>query len=205
MEGNRAKDPGSMESRVKNKVYLLRHGATEWSANGRHTSVTDLPLTEAGLAEAKRLPGMLAGLKFALVLSSPLARAVETCKLAGLERQMAIDADLHEWRYGAYEGLTTTQIHQSDPNWDVFIGPNPKGESAEDVTVRVDRVIAKARATDDDVALFAHGHILRALTARWLALPAEQARHFVLHTGTISVLGYEHSWPALVHWNAKGL
>lgn len=194
---------GGRRVEAKQVVYVLRHGETEWSKSGQHTSVTDLPLTDAGRAQAERLKGLLVGRSFSLVLSSPLRRARETCRLAGFENQMQIEPDLHEWRYGRYEGRTTAQIHEIAPGWDVFRGPNPDGESPNDISARVDRLIVKVRAAAGDVALFAHGHVLRAVAARWLDLPIDAARHFKLETGTISRLGYEHSWPTVLSWNAR--
>lgn len=185
----------------KQQVFVLRHGETEWSKSGQHTSVTDLPLTEKGRGEATLIRPQLLAHHFAKVLCSPLRRARETCELAGLAAQMEIDEDLHEWRYGEYEGLTTPQIHQRAPGWNVFDGPNPGGESPEQVGQRVDRLLQKVREVDGDVALFGHGHILRAVTSRWLRFDAGAARAFTLKTGTISILGYEHDWPALIVWN----
>lgn len=183
------------------QVYLLRHGETEWSRTGQHTSVTDLSLTPNGEAEARDLQKGLASQSFAAVFSSPLKRALETCSLAGLESKMSIDPDLHEWRYGEYEGLTTAEIHKMAPGWNVFDGPNPGGESASQVGARVDRLLEKVRSIDGNVALFGHGHILRAVAARWLGFEPQAARAFMLKTGTISILSYEHDWPTLMNWN----
>ena len=183
-------------------VSLLRHGETEWSRNGKHTSVTDLPLTENGRVAARRLRSLLAAQKFVRVLTSPLQRARETCELAGLGAQAAIDPDLMEWHYGEYEGLTTKQIRLTRPGWSLFRDGCPGGESPDQVAARADRVIDKIRGTDGDVVLFAHGHILRVLAARWIALPASHGEHFLLDTATLSVLGYYREQPAIRIWNA---
>ncbi len=183
-------------------VSLLRHGETEWSRSGKHTSVTDLPLTENGRAAARRLRSLLAAQKFARVLTSPLQRARETCELAGLGAQAAIEPDLMEWNYGEYEGLTTKQIRLARPGWSLFRDGCPGGESPDQVAARADRVVDKIRGTDGDVVLFAHGHILRVLAARWIDLPASHGEHFLLDTATLSVLGYYREQPAIRIWNA---
>jgi probable phosphoglycerate mutase len=183
-------------------VYTIRHGETEWSLNGRHTGTTDIPLTENGRRLAEILRPALAPHRFALVLVSPLQRARETCALAGLGDKAVLEPDLVEWTYGDYEGLTPAQIHTSAPGWLIFRDGCPGGEAPDDVGARVDRVIARARRVDGDVALFAHGHVLRVLAARWLGLPAGGGQHFLLDTGTMSVLGYYRGIPALKTWNA---
>ena len=183
-------------------VSLLRHGETEWSRSGKHTSVTDVPLTENGRVAARRLRSLLAAQKFARVLTSPLQRARETCELAGLGAQASIDPDLMEWNYGEYEGLTTKQIRLTRPGWSLFRDGCPGGESPDQVAARADRVIDKIRGTDGDVVLFAHGHILRVLAARWIDLPASRGEHFLLDTATLSVLGYYREQPAIRIWNA---
>jgi probable phosphoglycerate mutase len=187
-------------------VFTIRHGETEWSLNGRHTGTTDIPLTDNGRRLAERLRPALAGRAFALVLTSPLSRARETCALAGLGDKAVVDADLVEWSYGAYEGLTPAQIHEAAPGWMIFRDGCPGGEAPADVGARVDRVIARARAAErasgSDVALFAHGHVLRVLVARWLGLPAGGGQHFLLDTGTVSILGAYRGVPALKTWNA---
>ena len=184
------------------KVYLLRHGETEWSLNGQHTGVTDIPLTENGRRAARLLRPILAKVTFALVLTSPLQRARETCELAGLGRFALVEPDLIEWNYGEYEGLTTEQIRLTRPGWSVFRDGCPGGESPEQVGARADRVLNKVRATEGNVALFAHGHILRALAARWINLTPSYGEHFLLDTATLSVLGYYRESPALKIWNA---
>jgi probable phosphoglycerate mutase len=183
-------------------VYTIRHGETEWSLNGRHTGTTDIPLTENGRRLAELLRPALAGRSFALVLVSPLQRARETCALAGLGDKAVVDRDLVEWNYGAYEGLTPAQIHATAPGWLIFRDGCPGGEAPDDVGARADRVIARARAVEGDVALFAHGHVFRVLVARWVGLPASAGQHFLLDTGTLSVLGYYRGVPALKIWNA---
>jgi broad specificity phosphatase PhoE len=182
-------------------VYLVRHGETEWSLSGRHTGATDLPLTENGRSEAKMLEPLLSTIEFALVLSSPMQRARNTCELAGLGRNMLIDPDLMEWNYGEYEGLTSKQIRRVAPGWMVFDDGCPGGESPAQIGARADRLIARIRAAEGRVALFAHGHLFRVLAARWIGLPPAHGRHFLLDTSTLSILGYYQGVPALKRWN----
>jgi broad specificity phosphatase PhoE len=182
-------------------VFAIRHGETAWSLSGQHTGTTDIPLTDNGRHLAEQLRPGLARETFDLVLVSPLQRARETCALAGLGDAAVIDRDLMEWNYGDYEGLTPKQIHDVQPGWLIFRDGCPGGEMPDQVGVRVDRVIARARAAAGDVALFAHGHVLRVLAARWIGLPAGGGQHFLLDTGTLSVLGYYRDIPALKVWN----
>ena len=182
-------------------VFTIRHGETAWSLSGQHTGTTDIPLTDNGRRLAERLRPVLAKEPFALVLCSPMQRARETCELAGLGNSAVIDADLSEWNYGEYEGLTSAQIHQTRRGWLVFRDGCPGGETPEQVGIRTDRVIARARAVSGDVAMFAHGHVLRALVARWIGLPASAGQHFLLDTGTLCVLGYYRDIPAVRVWN----
>ena len=184
------------------QIYLIRHGETEWSLSGQHTGTTDIPLTENGRKVAKLLKPALAKETFALVLTSPLERARETCELAGLGARGEIDSDLMEWNYGQYEGLTPKQIHAQAPEWMLFNDGCPGGESPEQVGARVDRVIARVRAVEGHVALFAHGHIFRVFAARWLGLPATAGCHFLLDTATLNILGYYRGIPAVKRWNA---
>ncbi|MSP41027.1 MAG: histidine phosphatase family protein [Deltaproteobacteria bacterium] len=184
------------------KIYLIRHGETEWSRAGKHTGVTDLPLTESGRQTARLLQPVLAREIFVAILSSPLQRARETCELAGLGKIAALEPDLMEWNYGEYEGLTTKQIQSARPGWSVFHDGCPGGETAAQVAARADRVIAKVRAADGNVALFAHGHILRVLAARWIDQPASFGEHLLLDTATLNVLSYYGDSPALKIWNA---
>lgn len=183
------------------QVYLIRHGETEWSLSGQHTGTTDIPLTENGRKVAKLLQSVLAEETFALVLTSPLERARETCRLAGLGERAEIDRDLMEWNYGAYEGLTPKQIHAQAPGWMLFTDGCPGGESPEQVGARADRVIARIRAVDGYAALFAHGHIFRVFAARWLGLPAQAGCHFLLDTATLNILSYYRGIPAVKRWN----
>lgn len=183
------------------QIYLVRHGETEWSVTGQHTGRTDIPLTQHGRMAAKRMEPCLAKTDFALVLSSPLERARSTCELAGFGEKVEVDQDLMEWNYGAYEGLTSKQIHAQSPDWTLFRDGCPGGESPDQVRERVDRVIAKARTVDGNVILFAHGHILRALAVRWLGFPVEAGCHFVLDTATISMLSHYHDIPIMKQWN----
>jgi broad specificity phosphatase PhoE len=184
------------------QIYLIRHGETEWSLSGQHTGITDIPLTENGRKVAKLLQPVLAKETFALVLTSPLERARETCELAGLSDRVEIDRDLMEWNYGEYEGLTPKQIHAQAPGWMLFRDGCPDGESPEQIGARVDRVIARVRSVEGHVALFAHGHIFRVFAARWLGLPATAGCHFLLDTATLNILGYYRCIPAVKRWNA---
>jgi probable phosphoglycerate mutase len=183
-------------------VFVIRHGETEWSVNGRHTGTTDIPLTENGRQLAQRLRLALSGRAFALVLVSPLQRARQTCELAGVAARAIIEPDLVEWNYGKHEGLTPREIDRHAPGWLIFRDGCPGGETPEEVGVRADRVIARARAVEGDIALFAHGHVLRVLVARWVGLPAGAGEHFLLDTGTVSVLADYHGIPAIKTWNA---
>jgi probable phosphoglycerate mutase len=184
------------------QVLLIRHGETEWSLNGRHTGVSDIPLTEKGRQVAAEWKPILADRSFELVLTSPLQRARVTCELTGLGSQAETDPDLLEWNYGSYEGLTPKQIRAQRPDWLIFVDGCPDGESPEQVGARVDRVITRVRNQQGDVALFAHGHVLRVLASRWLGLPATAGRHFILDTATASVLSSYHGSPAIKRWNA---
>jgi broad specificity phosphatase PhoE len=184
------------------EVFLIRHGETEWSLNGRHTGISDIPLTESGRQVARLWQPYAATRTFALVLSSPLQRARETCELAGLAAQAQIEDELKEWNYGDYEGLTPQQIRAVEAEWLIFRDGCPGGESPEQVATRVDRVIARTRAVAGNVAVFAHGHVLRVFGARWLALPASAGSHFLLETATLCVLSSYHGVPAVKRWNA---
>jgi len=182
-------------------VFAIRHGETAWSLSGQHTGTTDIPLTENGRRLARWLGPVLANNAFALVLSSPMRRARETAELAGLGDGAVIEPDLVEWRYGDYEGLTPAQIHAVASGWLIFRQGCPGGEAPDDVAARVDRVIARVRRVEGDVALFAHGHVLRVFAARWIGLPAAGGQHFLLDTGTLCVLGYYRDIPAVKIWN----
>jgi broad specificity phosphatase PhoE len=183
------------------KLFAIRHGETAWSLSGQHTGTTDIPLTDNDRRLAARMRPALAKKKFELVLCSPMQRARETCKLAGLGEKAVVEPDLVEWNYGQYEGLTLEQIHQSCPGWLIFRDGCPDGEEPEQVAGRVDRVIARSRAVEGNVALFAHGHLLRVLAARWIGLPPGAGQHFLLDTGTLCVLGYYRDTPAVQIWN----
>jgi broad specificity phosphatase PhoE len=185
------------------EIVLARHGETEWSRDLKHTGRTDIPLTDRGRAEAEQLGRALAGRSFARVQSSPLQRAVETCRLAGLGDQVELTGDLLEWDYGEYEGITTAEIRRERPDWKLWRDGCPGGETAADVGKRVDRVIAELRGLEGDAVLFAHGHVLRVLTARWLRLGPECGALFKLDTGTLSVLGFERETPVITRWNSQ--
>ena len=185
---------------MADEVWLLRHAETEWSRSGRHTGRTDIPLTDAGRDVARGLGERLAGEDFALVLCSPLSRARETAELAGLECSGLRD-DLLEWDYGEYEGLTTPEIRKDRPDWFLWRDGVPGGEMPDDVAARCDRVIAEVRAVEGGVALVAHGHILRALAARWIDAPIDLGGRLHLGTGTVSVLAYEREVAVISRWN----
>jgi probable phosphoglycerate mutase len=182
-------------------AVVLRHGQTEWSLDGRHTGTTDIPLTDQGRREAQAAGRRIGDRSFALVLSSPLGRALETCRLAGLGDQAQVRDELREWDYGDYEGLTSVQIREDRPDWYLFRDGCPNGETAEQVGQRVDRVITEVRGVEGDAALFGHGHCLRVLAARWLGFAPEDGGRLALSTATVGVLGYEHDRPALWLWN----
>jgi broad specificity phosphatase PhoE len=184
------------------EIVLVRHGETEWSRDWRHTGRTDIPLTEAGREQAKVLRAPLSDWKFARVYSSPLSRARDTCELAGLGDRAELTEALLEWDYGEYEGITTKEIREKRPDWFLWRDGCPGGETAEDVGARVDPLVAELKSADGDVALFAHGHILRVLAARWLGLPPQDGRLFALSTATLSVLGYERETDVIRRWNA---
>jgi len=183
------------------ELWLVRHGATEWSTTGRHTSVTDLPLLPDGEQTAVALRARLAEVDFRLVLTSPRLRARHTAELTGFADAEVTD-DLAEWAYGDYEGLTTPEIRESVPGWTVWTHPSPGGETAAQVAERCDRVVARARDAGGRTLAFAHGHSLRVLAARWLGLPPEDGRLLRLDTATISVLGFERETPVVLRWNA---
>lgn len=183
-------------------VFVIRHGETEWSLNGRHTGTTDILLTENGRRLAKRLRPVLAKFAFRVALCSPMRRARETCELAGFGENAVADHDLVEWNYGRYEGLTPAEIHKVRPGWLIFRDGCPGGETPEQVGERVDRVIERVRESNGDTLIFAHGHVLRVFAARWIGLPASAGEHFMLGTGSLSVLGYYRTIPAVRVWNA---
>lgn len=184
------------------EVILIRHGETEWSLSGQHTGSTDIPLTARGEQAASGLAPLLAARPFSLVLCSPLQRARRTCELAGLAGEACLEPDLAEWNYGAYEGLTTAQIQARRPGWMVFRDGCPEGESPAQVGERVDRVIGRIRTNGGRVALFAHGHLLRVLVARWIGLTPSHGAHFLLDTATLNVLSDYRGLPAVKCWNA---
>jgi len=183
------------------EVWLFRHAETEWSLSGRHTGRTDIPLTDAGRERAAQTAALIAGHDWAAVLSSPLGRARETAALAGLGDRAVDRDDLLEWDYGDYEGITTAEIQATRTDWSLWTDGCPGGEQADDVGARVDRVIAEALAADGDVALFAHGHVLRVLGARWLEQPAAFGGRLALSTASICVLGFEHGTRVTWRWN----
>jgi len=183
-------------------VWLIRHGETAWSATGRHTGRTDLALTDHGRAAARKIGTLVQRQTYAAVFTSPLQRARETCDLAGLGDAAEVLDDLREWDYGDYEGLTTAEIRRSRPTWTVWRDGCPGGETAADVGVRVERVIATLRLVDGTVAVFGHGHCLRVLAARWVGLPPEDGALLALDTATVSRLDWEREQPVVRLWNA---
>jgi broad specificity phosphatase PhoE len=188
-------------------IYVARHGETAWSLSGQHTGLTDLPLTDRGERNASRLAERLNGLTFSKVFTSPLQRAMRTCELAGFGSLAEIDRDLLEWNYGEYEGRRTADILADRPGWQLFRDGCPGGESPSQVGARADRVVQRVRAVKGDVLLFSSGHFLRVLAARWLGLEAAAGRYFLLSTGSLGMLAYEHhslSEPVILLWNDTG-
>ena len=184
------------------RIVLARHGETEWSALGRHTGRTDIPLTDAGRDQARRLGRALAGRSFARVLSSPLSRAADTARLAGFGDQVAFDDDLREWDYGVYEGRTRIEIAAEEPGWTVWTRPIRGGESLEELGARADRVIGRLLPLRGDVLVFSHGHFLRVLASRWIGAQPALAGHLELGTATLSELGWEADRRSIEVWNA---
>jgi probable phosphoglycerate mutase len=184
-------------------VYAARHGETAWSLSGQHTGLTDLPLTERGERNARRLAERLRGVTFAKVLTSPLKRAARTCELAGFGDIAEVDRDLLEWNYGDYEGRRTVEIHSERPDWQLFRDGCPGGESPQQVGVRADHVVSRVRAIQGNVLLFSSGHFLRVFAARWLGLEPGAGRYFLLSTASVSAVGYEHnlSEPVIRLWD----
>ena len=183
------------------EIWLVRHGETEWSLTGQHTGSTDIPLTENGERQAEELGRTLADHEFVRVLSSPKARALDTCRRAGYGDVVELTDDLVEWDYGDYEGRRTIDIRKERPGWTLWTGGVPNGETAQQVGARAGRVIDDVERTGGDVAVFAHGHVLRVLTATWLGLEPEAGRLFALSTATLSVLGYERETRVIRLWN----
>ena len=190
---------------VVDQIFLIRHGETAWSLSGQHTGRTDIPLTERGERQAQKLGERLRSVRFSAVFTSPMQRARRTCEIAGLGAGAQVDADLQEWNYGEYEGLTSRQIREQRAGWEVFRDGCPGGESPEQMRVRIDGVVARLRALSGTVAVFSHGHCLRSLGVRWIELPILSGRNFGLAAGAVCLLGYEHhslEEPAIELWNA---
>ena len=187
------------------KLYLVRHGETAWSLTGQHTSRTDLPLTPQGEDAARSLGEKLRPVAFDRVFSSPRLRALQTCERACPNVERTIEPDLTEWDYGDYEGLRTVEIHEMHPGWNLFEHGCPGGESPAQVGERVDRLLARLRTLDGDIALFSHGHFLRVLAVRWIGLPVEQGQHFLLGTASLSVLAHERGRTAIALWNERAV
>jgi probable phosphoglycerate mutase len=182
------------------QLWLIRHGDTDWTAKGRHTSRTDVPITAEGRQQAKLLGGLLGGRPFSIVLTSPLSRAIDTCRIAGYGDVATVDDALKEWDYGDYEGRTTAEIRDEHPGWTVWAG-SPNGESLGDVAARARRVIERASEAGGDAALFSHGHFLRILGATWVGLPPEGGRFLSLGTAALGILGYERETRVIIQWN----
>jgi probable phosphoglycerate mutase len=188
------------------QIHLIRHGETAWSLSGQHTGRTDIPLTPRGEEQARQLRDVLHKTEFSHLLTSPLQRARRTCELAGFQQRLETEPDLVEWDYGQYEGLTTAAIRQLRSDWSLFQHGCPGGESPEAVSQRADRMVTRLRALEGEVAVFSHGHFLRALAARWLGQPVSHGQHLLLHTASVSILGFEHTnigEPAIVTWNVN--
>jgi probable phosphoglycerate mutase len=186
---------------MADEVWLVRHAETEWARLGRHTGRTDIPLTDVGRDQARAIGRRLASHAFTLVLTSPLSRAAETTAIAGFGAVAQAEPDLREWDYGDFEGMLTADIRQTLPDWTIWRGPWPGGESIDEVAARADRVLARVAATDGDVLLVAHGHLLRVLAARWLGLPPTSGGLFSLGTATLSVLGHDRDAQVIETWN----
>jgi broad specificity phosphatase PhoE len=189
--------------RHDHQIWLIRHGETEWSQSGKHTGRTDVPLSETGKRRAQALRPLLSSESFALVLTSPLARARETCRIAGFGDLCHVDGDLAEWDYGIFEGRTTTEIRSELPNWSIWQTAVEKGETIDAIAARANRVIEKVFNVEGDVALFSHGHLLRILAARWLGLPPKDGRFLALDTASISILGFERETRVIRGWNRQ--
>ena len=185
----------------KQELWLVRHGETEWAATKRHTGRTDIPLTETGVLQGKALVLRLAGHSFALVLSSPLQRAAETCRLAGYGERAEFSNELLEWDYGLYEGRTMLDIRMEKPGWTIWTDDPPGGETLSQVARRADMAIARVAPVDGDSLIFAHAHMLRVFAARWLGLSPDSARLLALDTASLSILGYEHENRVIIIWN----
>ncbi|MEA2710534.1 MAG: hypothetical protein QOF78_3135 [Phycisphaerales bacterium] len=194
-----------MNSRMVPRIHLIRHGETEWSLSGRHTSGTDIPLTERGERQAHQLGERLRHIELSQVWTSPLQRARRTCELAGFASVMKVEPAITEWNYGDYEGLTSAEIRARHPHWNLFQHGCPGGESPADVSDRVDQILPRLRAAEGNAAVFSHGHFLRALAARWLALTVREGQRLLLHTASLSILSGEHDSrdePVIVLWNS---
>lgn len=183
------------------KIYLIRHGETEWTLSGQHTGSTDIPLTEKGIKQAESLAKRLKGHHFKAVLSSPRQRALHTCEIAGLAQNVHVDPKLAEWNYGSYEGLTSKQIHVHDPKWNIFHNGGPGGESVLDIQKRCDAVLKEIASIAGDVAIFSHGHFLRALTMRFIDVALIKGNQFLLVPASLSILSIAHDVSALSLWN----
>ena len=186
---------------MNSTIYLIRHGETEWAKNGRHTGRTDIPLTDTGREHAGFLLPIFDEVNFTRILSSPLQRALETAKLAGLTSRVEPDKELQEWDYGDYEGLTTQQIRERVSDWSIWTHPCPNGETIDRISQRADHVVATLRSIAGNVAIFSHGHFLRVFVSRWIGLSADHGSRFLLGTSTLSILGYENELPVIKTWN----
>ena len=182
-------------------IYLVRHGQTEWSQNGRHTGLTDIPLTKLGEEQSLALGKRLHTLPIQTILCSPLQRAKKTYELCSLNAKVHFDPDLTEWNYGNYEGLTSAEIHKDNPSWSIFTHGAPGGESIQDLTLRAEKVLKQCHSLPGDIALFSHGHFLRALAALWIQLSVQEGRHLALSPASLSILHFERQTPVILRWN----
>ncbi len=205
MTAERGTGPASGREAPRPRLWVVRHGETEWSASGRHTSRTDVPLTPGGEREAIELRERLRGVAFAVVLTSPRRRAMETCRLAGFDDRAVVDPDLAEWDYGTDEGRTSAEIEVDRPGWSIWRDGPAGGESIDQVAARVERVIDRVRQAPGDCLAFAHGHLLRILAARWADLPAVDGQALLLEPATISILGWERETPVIELWNEPAI
>ncbi|MBF8263551.1 MAG: phosphoglycerate mutase [Parachlamydiales bacterium] len=186
------------------QIYLCRHGETEWTLAGRHTSYSDIPLTEKGRMQAVLLGKRLRGIKFRKIIVSPMIRAQETCNLTGIDLPKVIEPNAMEWNYGQYEGLTTVQIREKKPKWNIFTDGAPNGESPDEISDRADRLLKSLMKQTGKIAIFSHAHFSRTLAARWLGLTAEGGRYFHLSVASVSILGFEHKRHVIELWNDTG-
>ncbi|MDR5753271.1 MULTISPECIES: histidine phosphatase family protein [unclassified Caballeronia] len=195
--------PASEENAGQTELWLIRHGETQWSLSRQHTGRTDIPLTERGREQARLLAASLAQARFDRTLTSPMARAIETCRLAGLGENAEVEPELREWDYGIYEGRTTAEIREKEPGWSIWDSPIPEGESIGEIEARARKLVERLAATRGRIALFSHAHFLRILAGCWIGDSASLGAHLLLDTATISILGFERETRAIRQWNVR--